>query len=225
MLGVMALALVVVTSGCAPVPGDEPSGDPTPSVTTESPTPTPDPTKPAVAELLLSPDGLGPLVIGETPPSTGPDLDILVYDPDYCAGISEAPSPGMWLANYPVEASGHRPFTATFRDGSDALAVVAVFAPEILTERGIHLGSTRDEVLAAYPEGFASELDNDGKSTVYAVAGTVGQLLIEVRSDDANYWPPEELDRVNLLTVIPADESPFAVSGGDAYFWGECTSP
>ena len=226
MLGVIAFALVVVISGCAPVPGGEPSGDPTPSIAPDTPTPTPEPTKPAVADLLLSPDGLGPLRVGETPPATDPALDILVYDPDYCAEIPEASSPGMWLANYPVEASGHRPFTAAFRNGADTLSVIAIFSPEIRTETGIHLGSTKDELLAAYPEGFASKLDNHGVSTVYSVAGTAGQLLIEVTADGMpGYWPADELNRVNLLTVIPADSNPFGVAGGDAYFWGECTGP
>lgn len=194
----LGVVLVVSLSACAPALGTEPSPPP-PSPTEAVPTSTPLPTKPEPRELILSPDGLGALVIGQTPPQVDPALDVLIFDADYCADVPEDAvpepiEPGLWLANYPVQD-------------------------------GIHLGSTLAEVQAAYGGSLVFEIDNT-VSTVYSVSGTVGQLLIEIHTDGwADYWEPDEIDKVALLTVIPAGDSPFAVAGGDSYFWGECTGP
>ncbi len=172
---------------------------------------------------MVTPDGLGPLAIDQAPPVTNPDLDIAIFVPDYCAAEPEAPEKGMWRANYPSGSAIHPPFFPVVADG--VLRDIAIFSPDIKTKTGIGMGSTRAEVLAAYPGGFASQVDNTPYSTVYIVAGTTGRLLIEVRSDDTEYWNASERGTVNVLTVIAADITPFAVSGSDNYDWGVCVGP
>ena len=218
----ISVVLVATIAGCAQRSGADSPAESTPPVTANSSLPTPEPTKPEVKDLLLSTEGLGPLVLGQKPPTTDPSVDTLLYEPDICADVPYSATPDMWVANYPEDAEGHRPFATTFLDGTDTLALISIFSPEISTAEGIHLGSTRADVLAAYPDGFSSQLDNKGMSTAYVVKGTVGQLIIEVTADDYDGLPP---GRVQVLTVLLADGNPFTVVGGDFYYWGNCTSP
>src|SRR5690349_13541633 len=100
----VAVALVVTCSGCAPQAAqDVPTLAPLETVT-PTPTPTSVSSKPELSELVLSPDGLGPLLVGQAPPVTDPAIDILVFDVDHCADDEESimygvPA-GKWVANY-----------------------------------------------------------------------------------------------------------------------------
>src|SRR5690606_4194921 len=106
----LAAATVVacLLAGCAgpsaPTPRSSPSASPSAS---PSPSPSPQPSKPALADLVIEPEGLGPLRVGQAPPVTDPAIDILVFDPDACDFVPEwdpsyVPSGdlGLWISNY-----------------------------------------------------------------------------------------------------------------------------
>jgi hypothetical protein len=177
--------VLIALSACTPA-----GGTPTPTATsTPSPTPTPEvslpvPTvKPAVSDLVIGPDGIGPLRIGSPPPSYGSDLDILVFDPAYCQAAFDqgyVSDPGLWVANYPDEVPGveSRPFGVWLNEDG-GVEEIAVYRPGVHTERGIQVGSTPAEVLAAYPEGF-SRTDPAGEHYFYVIESATGQLQIEI---------------------------------------------
>src|SRR4051794_35071237 len=86
VVAALAVALTACGLGAPPAPSPDPSESTTASATPEpSATPTPEPTKPGTSELILSPEGLGPLVIGSAPPASDPAIDIAIFDPDHCA--------------------------------------------------------------------------------------------------------------------------------------------
>ncbi len=178
--------LAVLLAGCAPLPPErDPSAEPTstPSATT-TPSPTATvagpPTKPEVAALVVSPSGLGPLLVGAPPPVTDPALDILVYDPDGCPP-AQGPIPGIWVTNYPDEPQpGGRagpPFRAAVNDGG-AVSRIDVWSGDIATDRGVRIGDPVADVSAAYPD--ASEIVDFERALVYVARGTTGTLFIEI---------------------------------------------
>jgi hypothetical protein len=130
--------------------------------------------------LVATPDGLGPLLIGEQPPD-GPEA-LAVFDPT-CS--PDAPVTGGWDVTYPDVPRGDSlwPPFALFVDET-GVARIDVDSPEIRTAAGIGMGSTHDDVLAAYPEGFDDVLVKEGLATVYGIAGERGWLMIQVTTRD-----------------------------------------
>lgn len=85
-------ALVLMVTACAPSP--EPQPTQTVEESSSTPTPTPTPTiepvvKPALSDMVISPDGLGPIVIGQAYSATDPATDVLVWDETFC-GFAES---------------------------------------------------------------------------------------------------------------------------------------
>lgn len=186
--------VVALLAGCTPVaPVAEPTVKPTiNSSATASPTPTASaaPTKPELADLVLSTAGLGPLLMGAVPPVTDPALDILVLGEVTC-DPSAAPIPDVWIANYPditmSDGKMTSPFQVAVKEGG-LVARIDVRGSGIHTDRGIQIGSTTDDVLAAYPD--ASEIVDFTRALVYAMRGSTGTLLIEIdTSDDGDGRP------------------------------------
>ncbi len=215
-IAITALVLVALTS-CTPT-SDAGSTPVVPS-STATPTSEPPTAKPELSELVIGPEGLGPLVIGAAPPSFGPDLDVLVFVDDYCAAAyadGYASEPGLWVENYPEALAGDadRSFGVWVSDG--VLEEITVYKPGILTDRGIGVGSTRDEVLAAYPEGFSSNYLPVWTNSVYAVDGKTGHLLIEVATPDVPL-----ADTVISLTVAPVGK-PITSTTGTDFALGRC---
>lgn len=220
---IAVLAVLVLTS-CAPrgeVADDPGATAPTPTAEASAPALEPPTAKPALSELVIGPEGLGPLLIGSAPPSFGADLDVLVYVDDYCATAfadGSASEPGLWVANYPEALANEadRPFGVWVAD--EGIMRITVFKPGVLTERGIGVGSTRDEVLAAYPEGFSSNYEPAWTNVVYVVDGTTGHLLIEIADADT-----PTANTVLSLTSAPLSD-PITVTAGTDSSLGRCVN-
>lgn len=179
LVGVVAGSLLL--SGCA---GEKPAeiAEPAPIVTespSPTPTPTPEPTKPALDELVLTTEGLGYLVIGQPVPSIDASLAIVEYDPAYCES-----QPGAWRPTYPTTADQREMFNvqtdAEIESGS--VSTIAVYQNGVVTAQGIHVGSTSDEVLAAY-SSFDYEEQMDVNFVQYGINGSAGRLLIGVEDE------------------------------------------
>ena len=188
----IGVVLLIALSGCGPAfdgadppaPSETPSSSRTPTSASTLPAPT---GKPDISELVIGPDGLGPLLLGSPPPNFGPDVDVLVYVNDYCQEAFDdgyVGDPGLWVANYPEALDGEetRPFGVWVTDG--AIKEIAVYLPGVHTERGIGVGSTREEVLAAYPDGFSRTVPGGDSPSFYVIDSATGQLQIEVVEDE-----------------------------------------
>src|SRR3954453_9278841 len=91
-----------------------------------------------------------------------------------------APAWGAWGPLYPEVATprGSRPPFEPVAEANGPLTSVDIWTDEIRTAEGIGLGSTEEEVLAAYPGIVDEGADPDMK--VYVVPGSLGELVLEV---------------------------------------------
>lgn len=208
-LAAMAVALLAACSSAQPV--SEPAH-------TESETP--------LTQLVLSANGLGPLVIGQ-PPAT--DQDVLVLSPTVCqAAVDEGyrDDPAMWVANYLPALLGtdSRPFGVEVADGQ--LQVVQVYDDSIETDTGIHLGSTAAEVAAAYGDllGLVEEYDGGSDSHLYAVSGEAGDLYIEVLKAESVAVHPE-IGAELVLRLTASAKGGIPLGSNSDFLFGLCAQP
>jgi hypothetical protein len=180
---------------------------------------------PALAALTLSPRALGTLVVGRPVPNPKAPTSMVRWDPDYCA---EFPHPGgvtgAFVAAYPESVSpslGERaPFTLMSAEGHPRGAVVGVLVmgPEIRTAEGIHVGSSRADLTAAYPAFSATR--SDQLSDVFVIDGASGRLMFEVAKAVAapleGYWEEPVVDTVLWMRLTPPDAPVHAIAGSDA---------
>ncbi len=219
------IAIVFFLAGCGATPSTPDAGpttaasDPASSVPSQTPTPTPTPTpttRPTLAQLVLSPDGLGDLVMGQPVPSDAPAVSPVKYSPNLCEGTTYDPIPG-WIANYPG-----RPFslTTTKETRTGAVGLIFVASPRIETSSAIHVGSTLAELTAAY--GTPDRIIHANASDLYVIKGTHGQLAFDVAKQitfgpkKTPYWTAGEVGTVQSITVVPTTATPISYVGIDA---------
>jgi hypothetical protein len=160
--------VVVALSGCAG--RDVPAARPTESAPTAiatSAVPTPTPTADATT---LTSVGLGDLVIDEPVPD---DTELVEWG-DFCdSGTEQWHAPGASLSD--LGALGVTPKDWA-KDG--AVEAIWIWTDAISTPEGIHNGSTRDAVEAAYPD--AEIVEGLGRTNLYVVGNGSTNLVFEV---------------------------------------------
>ena len=228
VLGVAALSL----TACAPphYPGGASSHGPGHSASASaSPTPTPAATRPAVGDLVLSTSGLGPLHLGSPVPVTPAPLALVVWNPTACVsadlGISAGdPTAGAWETTYPDAdgpAGSRQPFILTTVGSAQTgnIDLVWVWTTGAHTADGIQVGSTLDQLNAAYP-AFSRTITG-AVSDVYVIDAAAGSLVFEVSKQDSSgggdYWPADQVGRVLWMGATAHDSDvtgPIAASDG-----------
>lgn len=182
-ISIVAAVAVLALVGCAPVTPVADSTSPGPTAASPSatirptPTPTPEPTRPALAELVLSPGGFAQLPLGIDPASIDPGIAIIASAPLECD-----PARVGWSSDvaFPPDSKGHRPFSVAVRD-SQVRGIQVVWSTEIKTAQHIGVGSTRQQVLDAYP-GITIAV-SDQRGDVYIVQDARGWMRMSVFFD------------------------------------------
>lgn len=227
----VALASVLLV-GCATQPSTTPTTAPS---TSEAPTPAAE--KPAVADLVVTPEGIGDVAIGEAPKVDNPETDLLVFIEGYCqAAIDELVdggttdvmfSPDKWVANFEPALSGEggsdEPFAVAVPEGEITLIVIGDSA--LRTAEGIGLGSSRAELLAAYPDAQPAEGGIPNASELYTVEGDNGRIELEIAlTNDVVGLEDAPLDTVWSFRVTTKEFEPSSWAGIDAGSAVRCIS-
>jgi hypothetical protein len=221
-----ASLLLLSLAGCTPSPEAPAATTPAAEPAEPSATATPDPTgPPAIGDLQLTTEGLGPLEVGGALPAADDDTSPIVFDPEFCtdertgtpAGIEPGSNlAGLWIPaeQYRTEEGGgyvRAPFGVGVWD--DAVQRIEIEDESLTTDAGITLGSTASEIAAAYDD---VELVPEGLVTLHVVNGSAGKLVFEVATEDENlpgYWEPDMLGTVVLARALAADQELFAAAG------------
>jgi len=169
-----------------------------------------------LADLALSPSGLGTLLFGQ-PPEADPALSMIYYDPTACidantgfgfgivAGDEAAPA---WLIDpsyeVPPTPNGQTtPFgVAVDETAGNAVRRIDLFTSDIPTDEGIRIGDTRADVVAAYP---AAVVTASYLTDIYVIGGPTGLLQIEVvatgTTEQADYWNSASIAEGGVLYI------------------------
>jgi len=209
VIALAALAVVSLAACAESTPAAEPSSSSTPAAT-----PTPEPTQPALAELVLSPAGLGPLVVGAPVPVEDETVAVVRYDPEGCVSDSGEVRAGIWRPAYTEE----RPFDVVTAELAQDGAIdrILVLQPFVRTAEGIGIGSTLDELRAAYPAIVGVD---DGLTSLYTLETDEGTLTFEVASERATpgYWTPEQQNTVMLVAARAPGDPVRGIYATDGY--------
>lgn len=179
-LAVAGLVILALAGCAAAPPAAAPSSSATPSPTSaatpsRTPTPTPIPTRPALDELVLSPGGFEQLPLGVDLTTIDPSVAIVESEPLECDPTTRSWHPVE--SAFPTDANGHPPFWVAAHD-SLLTGIQVVWSAEITTAEGIGIGSTRQQVLDAYP-GIQIAL-SDQRGDVYVVRDDRGWMRMSV---------------------------------------------
>lgn len=151
---------------------------------------------PAVEDLVITPAGLGPLMLGESPAGT----PVVRWDGTACAGTDV---PGRWVAAYPAGENAiggaSLPFTVQVLD--DRVVRVEVHTPGPRTISGIQVGSTLADVRALHPE--LTLLSADGDVEAWGVTDGEHTFAVEVAANPpgGGLWSDAEVGRVLAMVA------------------------
>lgn len=167
---------------------------------------------PELSTLTVTPNGIGDVAIGE--PITS--FALVNYGEHTC------PTTGGWLPRYPRvsnTSSGQplEPFDIVTRDGLESTAVTKEFiwSPAIATAKGVRVGSSQAAVEAAYPTAARS---TSYSTTLFAVTGSRGRLVIEVARNNAfakGEWPTATLGTVVWMQVLTRTEKVASIANSN----------
>jgi hypothetical protein len=197
--------------------GPTSAGTPAPSVTPALPT-----GKPALSQLVVSPDGLGYLVPGAAVPTKPAATAIMNYNPTKCVAPAEgvtvgSPGAGAWVPAYPnglTWSGSGAPFdVGPVGASTDAIAQIEIWSPNLKTAKGIGAGSTVAQRKSAY--GASLTLDSAPNGDVYILRGTHSKLLFEVAKAPAGL-PVEETATVVWMRIVPLAATTLHIADTDA---------
>jgi hypothetical protein len=189
---------------------------------TPSATPTPVPTKPTLAQLVVSPDGLGDLVVGQAVPAEQSATAIMHYDPTSCADAANSiysvgdPGAGAWLPSYPSDRSASHPLPfdiGPVAGPTDPVSVIEIWSSALKTDKGIGAGSTIAQLTAAY--GSALSIDSAVNSDVYILNGARSKLLFEV-ANPADFVDPTQTGKVLWMHIVGLTASHLHFANGES---------
>lgn len=204
-----AMLMAAVLSSCASAP--EPSGsasstgapptssDPSPSPSASTPE-TADPDDPAT--WIVTEDSIGPVHLGDTFSEARDAVRSWTVD-DACSWTAFWNAPDNSLTAYFSHDNAEQDGTVDTIDVAALVALKPSDGPR--TSDGIGMGSTRDEVRAAYPDA-EEQTPTIGDATMLRVGdgGSEGSLFFTFA---------EGSDTVSAITVTSRDEPPYEVCG------------
>jgi hypothetical protein len=219
----VSAALVLALAGCTA--GSPTAADPTTTpATTATATATPEPVRPDLDDLLVSPDGVGPLLIGQPVVVETAETAIVAWNPTGCVeaalpDLAEGdPYAGYWDTTYSDDPST-KDLVIVTDDGTEGgpIGSLLVRSDAPTTAEGIHVGSTREELLRAYPD-LVPEGDQN-LTELYTIAGDSGVLEFEVAIETPElpgYWTPEEIGTVLWMRIVDGPDDVGSIAGSDA---------
>jgi hypothetical protein len=177
-----------------PAPTPQPTPAPTPEPTPEPtapPEPTPEPTPAPPAALVLTPNGLDSVKLGDEPDAAVNALTAILGEPSLDNGWEASFSSYGTCPGTQIRAVGWGPLLLLFTDGTSAYAKTArqhlfeiaygeqyagdppaTIVIPVTTQLGITLGSTRAEIKATYGGNVAFDPENE----IFGPAFHVGPL-------------------------------------------------
>lgn len=199
------------TSGETP---SETTGEPASEPPSETPvatgTPAPAPSEGGAAQITDT--GVGDLVVGK--PVAGGAF--VAWDADACWD-----GRGAYVADGD-DAVGAKSFATTTVDYKKSSPVdnIIVYSPSISTAEGIHPGSTRAELEAAYPD-FSAVYKTDKRdltTDLYVLENDVAQTVFEVvhAGSGDGFNPAIKDETVAWIIVEDASHKAHSIAGGDA---------
>ena len=217
----LLVTLATTLVGCDNQP---PAAEPDPASSPSATSPAVPATRLALSELVVSPAGVGPLLVGQPIAEEPEESAVVVWDPTGCItagvpGVEGEPWTGLWRSAYEDAANpDDRTFSVVTMGGvkDGPIARVVVYGDELATAEGVHVGSTVDDVLAAYPD--ATPEPDPIVSALYVVDGETGSLSIEVAIESPgapDYWDPEQIGTVVWMVVFDASDTVVAAAASD----------
>lgn len=214
-IALIAAGAVLVLAGCGG-PAPEPTAAPEPGESV-TPTPTPDPAPPRLEELVLTTEGLGTLVFG-TIADSDPATRMIYLNPEECV-YEGGPAPGSpeapgWVPIDAYGTAGDRTFGVNVQEDG-TVDRVDLYNDTIPTDRGLRIGDSRADALAAYPD---ASVTHEWATDLLVLPGVAGNIHIEIAhntGDAVGYWQPDQVDRVLFIRGVVATLPSFSVAGSD----------
>ena len=152
---------------------------------------------------------------------------MIEFRPTYCADVGAETTggdPGRWVPTYePVVGADGEP-RALFAVEADAAQVsrLDVIWADIPTTTGIHIGSTLEQLRAAYSDLVKG---TDGPtSQVWWVADAAGTLVFETQDDSQGLQPAGTPPTVILVRVLAPGIDPDFTTANSGNVAGACAT-